>query len=41
MPVHNTKIQMHNIIALRDVIDLQEKIAINQFPLTLLLKIDF
>jgi hypothetical protein len=32
---------MLNIIALRDIIDLQEKIAINQFPLTLLLKIDF
>jgi hypothetical protein len=32
---------MHNVIALKDIIDLQEKIAINQFPLALLLKIDF
>jgi hypothetical protein len=31
---------MHNVIALREIIDLQEKTAINQFPLALLLKID-
>jgi hypothetical protein len=31
---------MHNVIALRDIIDLQEKTGINQFPLALLLKID-
>jgi hypothetical protein len=31
---------MHNVKALREIIDLQEKIAINQFPLALLLKID-
>jgi hypothetical protein len=32
---------MHNVIALREIIDLQEKTAINQFPLALLLKIDY
>jgi hypothetical protein len=31
---------MHSIIALREIIDLQEKAAINRFPLALLLKID-